>query len=51
MSVLIFKVLKNDMGNRITPSYVAFVADGRLVGEGAKSQFAANPQNTIFDVK
>jgi chaperone protein DnaK len=42
----------NDQGNRITPSYVAFAADGtRLVGEAAKNQAAANPTNTVYDAK
>jgi len=39
------------MGNRITPSYVAFTPDERLIGDAAKAQFAANPKQTIFDVK
>ena len=39
------------MGNRITPSYVAFTVDERLVGDAAKAQYAANPTNTIFDIK
>ena len=39
------------MGNRITPSYVAFTPDERLVGDAAKAQYAANPTNTIFDIK
>lgn len=38
-------------GNRITPSYVAFTEDERLVGDAAKNQAAANPYNTIFDIK
>lgn len=38
-------------GNRITPSYVAFTEEERLVGDAAKNQAAANPSNTIFDVK
>lgn len=38
-------------GNRITPSYVAFTDEERLVGDAAKNQAAANPYNTIFDVK
>ncbi|KAH6647431.1 molecular chaperone bip1 [Truncatella angustata] len=44
-------ILVNDQGNRITPSYVAFTEDERLVGDAAKQQFAANPTNTIFDIK
>ena len=40
------------IGNRITPSYVAFTADGeRLIGDAAKNQLTTNPDNTIFDAK
>ena len=45
------EILVNDQGNRITPSYVAFTEDERLVGDAAKNQAAANPYNTIFDIK
>ncbi|KAK2074731.1 hypothetical protein P8C59_008915 [Phyllachora maydis] len=45
------EILVNDQGNRITPSYVAFTDDERLVGDAAKNQAAANPFRTIFDVK
>lgn len=45
------EILANDQGNRITPSYVAFTDEERLVGDAAKNQYAANPQRTIFDVK
>ncbi len=38
-------------GNRITPSYVAFTDEERLVGDAAKNQAAANPVRTIFDIK
>merc|ERR1711879_974472 len=42
----------NDQGNRITPSYVAFTAEGeRLIGDAAKNQLTTNPENTIFDAK
>ena len=44
------EILANDQGNRITPSYVAFTADERLIGDAAKNQFASNPERTIFDV-
>ena len=44
-------ILANDMGNRTTPSYVAFTDEERLVGDAAKNQCAMNPQNTVFDAK
>ncbi|KAG4301047.1 hypothetical protein PCK1_002746 [Pneumocystis canis] len=45
------EILANDQGNRITPSYVAFTNEERLVGDAAKNQAPSNPRNTIFDVK
>jgi heat shock protein 5 len=45
------EILANEQGNRITPSYVAFTDEERLIGDAAKNQAAANPQNTIFDIK
>jgi molecular chaperone DnaK (HSP70) len=37
-------------GNRITPSWVAFTDEERLVGDAAKNQYASNPYRTIFDI-
>merc|ERR1719386_343216 len=45
------EIIANDQGNRTTPSYVAFTDTERLVGDGAKSQTAMNPKNTVFDAK
>jgi len=46
------EIIPNDQGNRITPSYVAFTAEGeRLIGDAAKNQLTSNPENTIFDAK
>jgi len=56
-SVGVFKngrveIIANDQGNRITPSYVAFTAEGeRLIGDAAKNQLTTNPENTVFDAK
>ncbi|KAI3403735.1 KAR2 [Candida oxycetoniae] len=45
------EILANDQGNRITPSYVSFNGDERLVGDAAKNQAPSNVNNTIFDIK
>ena len=45
------EIIANEQGNRTTPSYVAFTESERLIGDGAKSQAAANPNNTVFDAK
>ncbi|KAM0949449.1 putative Heat shock protein 70 family [Dioscorea sansibarensis] len=45
------EIIANDQGNRITPSWVAFSDDERLIGDAAKNQAASNPDRTIFDVK
>ncbi|KAJ2492511.1 ATPase with role in protein import into the ER [Coemansia sp. RSA 2050] len=46
------EIIANEQGNRITPSWVAFTAEGeRLIGDAAKNQAPNNPENTIFDAK
>merc|ERR1711966_424083 len=45
------EIIANDQGNRITPSWVAFTDEERLIGDAAKNQAAINPENTVFDVK
>lgn len=44
-------VITNDIGERTTPSYVAFTNDEMLVGAAAKNQASQNPKNTIYDAK
>lgn len=45
------EIIANDQGNRITPSWVAFTEEERLIGDAAKNQAAQNPHNTVFDAK
>ena len=45
------EIIANDQGNRTTPSYVAFTDKDRLIGDAAKNQANANPENTVFDAK
>lgn len=45
------EIIPNELGNRITPSFVAFTDDERLVGEAAKNQAAMNPTRSIYVVK
>ena len=44
-------IIPNDMGERTTPSYVAFTDTERLIGDAAKNQITRNPTNTLFSVK
>ena len=45
------EIIANEQGNRITPSYVAFTDNERLIGDAAKNQATSNPERTIYDVK
>ncbi|KAF7321453.1 hypothetical protein MKEN_00665800 [Mycena kentingensis (nom. inval.)] len=45
------EIIANDQGHRITPSWVSFTDNERLVGDSAKSAFHNNPTGTIFDAK
>ena len=45
------EIIPNELGNRITPSVVAFTDEERLIGEAAKNQGAINPTRTLYDVK
>ena len=45
------EIIPNELGNRITPSWVAFTDTEKLVGEAAKNQGHLNPERTINVVK
>ncbi|KAI0651310.1 heat shock protein 70 [Trametes meyenii] len=45
------EIIANDQGHRITPSWVGFTDEERLVGDSAKNAFHSNPENTVFDAK
>lgn len=46
------KVIQNAEGGRTTPSVVGFSKSGeRLVGQAAKKQIIANPENTLYSAK
>jgi len=45
------EIITNELGNRITPSVVAFTDEERLIGEAAKNQASVNPSRTLYDVK
>lgn len=44
-------VLQNEVGNRATPSVVAFSGKSRLLGTEALSQQMSNPKNTVNNLK
>jgi len=45
------EIVANDLGERTTPSWVAFTDTERLIGQAAKNQVHKNPKNTLYDVK
>ncbi|KAG8970148.1 ATPase with role in protein import into the ER [Tulasnella sp. 419] len=45
------EIIANDQGHRITPSWVSFSDEERLVGDAAKNAYHTNPENTVFDAK
>ena len=45
------EIIPNEFGNRITPSFVGFTDEERLVGEAAKNQAHTNPKRSIYVVK
>lgn len=45
------QVLSNSIGEKTTPSWVAFTQSGRVVGQPAKQQASMNAANTVYDIK
>ncbi|KAF8662763.1 hypothetical protein AX16_001121 [Volvariella volvacea WC 439] len=45
------EIIANDQGHRITPSWVSFTDEERLIGDAAKNAYHSNPANTVFDAK
>merc|ERR1712070_315216 len=45
------EIIPNELGNRITPSQVAFTDEEKLVGEAAKNQLSSNPERSVYVVK
>jgi heat shock protein 1/8 len=44
-------IIVNENGNRITPSWVSFQGNDRLIGDASKKNSGVNPKNTVYDVK
>lgn len=45
------KIIPNEQGEYVTPSYVSFNEHERVVGYAAKNATLLNPKNTVFDAK
>lgn len=45
------KIIPNEQGSTVTPSYVSFTENEQLVGVLAKNATDVHPKSTIFDVK
>ena len=43
-------IIPNELGERTTPSYVAFSDSQKLIGDPAKTQMNNNPKNTLFNL-
>ncbi|KAG8791223.1 ATPase with role in protein import into the ER [Ceratobasidium sp. 428] len=44
-------IIANDQGSRVTPSWVGFIDNERLIGDPAKHVFHTIPSQIIFDAK
>ncbi|KAG8696991.1 ATPase with role in protein import into the ER [Ceratobasidium sp. 394] len=45
------EIIPNEQGNCITPSWVGFIGNERLIGDTAKQAFHTIPSQTVFDAK
>lgn len=45
------KIIANEQGKRVTPSWVAFNDNETLIGDAAKDQATFNQERTVFHVK
>jgi len=45
------EVITNNQGKRLTPSYVSFTRNERLIGNAAKNKSTSNLNNTIYTIK
>ena len=45
------EIIANDQGHRITPLWVSFFEEERLVSDAAKNASHSNPENTVSDAK
>ena len=54
MHVLVYgkmDIIPNDIGERRTPSYIAFTDSEILIGDTAKNQITRNLTNIVFEAK
>ncbi|KAF9032956.1 heat shock 70 kd protein-like protein cognate [Panaeolus papilionaceus] len=47
----VVEIITNNEGNRLTPSWVSFTDDQRLVGDSSKEAFQTNYGSTVFNAK
>ncbi len=45
------EVIPNNLGSKMTPSFVSFTSTGRLIGQAAQNMMVENSSNTVYDIK